>query len=88
MKEIRDDNMKTHVVKLSSWRLANRSSVFCYVSAKECEVIKPKKVYDMDVFGKVEYANDLKLQAIDKFKQKDYVAALELFARAVRDAWV
>ncbi len=81
--EIRDDDMKTHVVKLSSWRLANRSSVFCYVCAEECEVVKPRKLYDMDVFEKVEYANELKQSATIKFKEKDYHGALELFARAI-----
>jgi hypothetical protein len=81
--EIRDDDRQTHVVKLSSWRLANRSSVFCYLSAKECEVIKPYRIYDMDVFEKVEYANDLKQQATAKFKDKDYTGALEMFAKAI-----
>eukprot|EP00531_Pseudo-nitzschia_arenysensis_P003897 CAMPEP_0116151382 /NCGR_PEP_ID=MMETSP0329-20121206/20065_1 /TAXON_ID=697910 /ORGANISM="Pseudo-nitzschia arenysensis, Strain B593" /LENGTH=484 /DNA_ID=CAMNT_0003647987 /DNA_START=114 /DNA_END=1568 /DNA_ORIENTATION=+ len=81
--EIRDDDMKTHVVQLSSWRLANRSSVFCYVCAEECEVVKPRKLYDMDVFQKVEYANELKQSATIKFKEKDYHGALELFARAI-----
>ena len=81
--EIRDDYTKTHVIKLSSWRLANRSYVFCYVSEKDCEVIKFKKLYDMDVFEKVEYASDLKQYATLKFKQKDYHGALELFARAI-----
>lgn len=81
--EIRDDYMKTHVVKLCSWRLSGRSSVFCYVSATECEVMRPKKIYDMDVFEKIEHANELKQQATLKFKDKDYTGALELFARAV-----
>mmetsp|Transcript_17540 Transcript_17540/g.38334 ORF Transcript_17540/g.38334 Transcript_17540/m.38334 type:complete len:489 (+) Transcript_17540:37-1503(+) len=83
VKEIRDDHMKTHVVKLSSWRLDRRSSVICYVSGKDCEVMRPKKIYDMDVFEKVEEANDLKQQATAKFKKKDYTGALALFARAV-----
>ena len=83
VKKIQDNNMNTHVVELSSWRLANRSSVFCYISEKECEVIKPKKVYDMDVFEKVEYANDLKQMATAKFKQRDFLGALELFARSI-----
>jgi hypothetical protein len=37
----------------------------------------------MNVFEKVEYANDLKQQATAKFKKKDYHGALELFARAI-----
>lgn len=81
--EIRDDAMKTHVVKLSSWRLANRSRALCYISAQDCEVVRPKKIYDMDVFEKVDYANLLKQEATTKFKQKDYSGALESFARAI-----
>ena len=81
--EIRDDDRETHVIKLSSWRLASRSSVLCYVSAKECEVINPPPVYEMDVFEKVEYANDLKQMATSRFTSQDYSGALELFARAV-----
>lgn len=81
--KIRDNGTKVHVVRLSSWRLANRSRVLCYVSAAECEVIRPKKIYDMDVFEKVEYANLIKQHATEKFKQKDYSGALGLFAKAI-----
>lgn len=81
--EIRADFPRTHVIKLSSWRLAGRSSVFCYVPAKECEVTRPKEPYEMNVFEKIDHANDLKQQATVRFKEKDYDGALELFARSL-----
>jgi hypothetical protein len=81
--EIRNDDRNTHVVKLSSWRLAGRSSVVCYLSSKECTVMRPYRFYDMDVFEKVEHANDLKKDATSKFSSKDYDGALEIYAKAV-----
>jgi hypothetical protein len=81
--EIRDDSRKTHVIKLSSWRLAGRSSVRCFLSANELQVVRPYRIYDMSVFEKVEHANDLKKEAGNKYKLKDYSGALELYAKAV-----
>jgi tetratricopeptide (TPR) repeat protein len=72
-----------HVVGLSSWRLANRSSVKCYLPADQIEVMRPLRIYDMDVFQKVEHAMDLKQDASKKFTSKDYDGALELYAKAV-----
>jgi hypothetical protein len=81
--EIRHDVRKTHVVKLSSWRLAGRSPVLCYISSSEIKVMRPYRIYDMSVFEKVEHANDLKQQAKSKFSANDYARALELYAKAV-----
>jgi len=81
--EIRNDDRATHVVKLSSWRLAGRASIFCYLTSKECKVMRPYRIYDMDVFEKVEHANDLKKDATLKFVAKNYDGALEIYARAV-----
>ena len=80
---IKNKETETYVVKLSSWRLARRSSVFCYVCAKECKVIQTRRLFDMDVFEKVEHANDLKQQATEKFKKMDYHGASELYAKAL-----
>jgi len=81
--KIRNDDRETHVVKLSSWRLAGRSSILCYLTSKECKVMRPYRIYDMDVFEKVEHANDLKKDATSKFVAKNYDGALEIYARAV-----
>jgi hypothetical protein len=78
-----DDRRTTHAVKLSSWRLAGRSRVVCYLSAKDIEVMRPYRIYDMNVWEKVEHANDLKQEATTKFLGKDFVGALEIYARAV-----
>jgi hypothetical protein len=81
--EIRDDGQRTHVVRLSSWRLAGRSTVKCFVAAQNIQVLRPLRIYDMNVFEKVEHANELKKQATAKFAAKQYAAALELYAKAV-----
>jgi hypothetical protein len=81
--EIRNDSQKTHVVMISNWRLAGRSRVKCFVAARDIQVVKPHKIYDMSVFEKVEHANELKEQAAVKFAVKDWEAALEICAKAI-----
>lgn len=81
--EIRDDDPNTHVIKLSSWRLAGRSSVMCYVSANDIEVMRPYRIYDMSIWEKVEHAEHLKHVATKKFNGKDFPGALEIYAKAV-----
>jgi tetratricopeptide (TPR) repeat protein len=71
------------VVNVSSWRLAGRSTVMCYLSTKSVQVIRPKKVFDMTIFEKVEHAQQLKKQASSKFSEKQYSEALHLYAEAV-----
>jgi len=71
-------------VRLSSWRLADRSTVTCYVNADQIDVMRPLRIYDMNVFQKVEHAMDLKQDAARKFSStKDYEGALELYSKAV-----
>ena len=81
--DIRNDDRRTHVVQLSSWRLASRSKVLCYLSSSDCKVMRPYRIHDMSIFDKVEYANDLKKNAEAKFSLKDFNSALEIYARAV-----
>lgn len=81
--EIRSDSHKTHVVIVSSWRLAGRSRVKCFVAADHIQVVRPHRIYDMDIFEKVEHANSLKQEAAAKFATKDWEAALELCAKAI-----
>ena len=81
--DIRNDDRRTHVVQLSSWRLASRSKVLCYLSSSDCKVMRPYRIHDMSIFDKVEYANDLKKNAAQKFSLNDFNSALEIYARAV-----
>ena len=71
------------VVRLSSWRLAHRSTVTCYLSASQVEVVRPKHAYEMSVVEKVERAVELKQQAAAQFRHKFYREALQTYARAV-----
>jgi hypothetical protein len=74
---------QVYVVRLSSWRLAGRSLVTCYLSLAAMEVMRPKKIFEMSVEEKVEHAMEFKEKATKKFAAKEYGDALELYARAV-----
>ena len=47
--DIRNDDRRTHVVQLSSWRLASRSKVLCYLSSSDCKVMRPYRIHDMSI---------------------------------------
>lgn len=72
-----------HKIQLSSWRLADRSRVVCYVPASQLDVMRPLRIYDMDVFQKVEHALELKQDASTIFAKKDFEGALEFYSKAV-----
>ncbi|CAB9515715.1 expressed unknown protein [Seminavis robusta] len=78
--ELTDDRVK---VELSSWRLAGRSKVHCYLSRSGVQVLRPKLVYEMNVGERVAHAQQLKEQARVAFGQKDYERALTKYALAV-----
>ena len=81
--DIRPDT-STLVILLSSWRLAGRSRVTCYLHPSSVEVVRDKKIYEMSTAEKVEHAQTLKTKAMQQFKSaKDYRTALETFSRAV-----
>lgn len=79
--EIRHDGMA--VVRITSWRLAGRSEVTCYLTINSIQVVKPKRLFEMSVFEKIEFAQKLKDEATAKFSAKEYSAALQLYAEAV-----
>lgn len=70
-------------VLLTSWRLDGRSRVRCFLDSSSVQVVRKKKLYEMDVFEKVERGQQFKSQAGEQFRQKNYPQALELYARAV-----
>ena len=78
-----EEEQKTIVILLSSWRLANRSRVTCYMHPKDVRVVRTKKVYEMTVHERVEEALALKNQAAKDFASKDYRAALQSYAKAI-----
>lgn len=79
--ELRDDNMI--VVRISSWRLARRSVVLCYLNAEAAQVVKPREIFEMNVHEKIEHAQGLKKEAAVKFSGKSYEDALQLYSKAV-----
>jgi tetratricopeptide (TPR) repeat protein len=74
-------------VRLSSWRLASKTSswVTCYLSTEAVQVVGDVKVYEMTVDEKVLYAQAIKEQAAQEFADKDYEGALCTYARAVEN---
>ena len=70
-------------VQLSSWRLAGRSRVLCTMQLQSLQVLRPKLVYEMNVFEKVEHAHGLKREAKALFAAKEYERALTKYALAV-----
>ena len=89
--EIRQNNNNSNtekeedivVVQLSSWRLAGRSRVVCHAKISHVQVVRPKLIYEMNVFERVEHAQYLKDQARQVFLQKNYESALSKYALAV-----
>jgi tetratricopeptide (TPR) repeat protein len=81
--DIRDDGVL--VVRISSWRLAGRSMVTCYLSPDDSnlQVVQPHKIFEMSVYEKVEHAQKIKADAAARFATKEYSEALELYAKTV-----
>jgi len=79
--DIRQD--QTLVVRISSWRLARRSVVTCYLSKGCVRVVQPIPVSRMNIYEKIEHAQDLKAEASVCFTSKRYQEALALYAKAV-----
>jgi tetratricopeptide (TPR) repeat protein len=70
-------------VRLSSWRLAGRSLVTCYLAMDKVQVVRDKKLYEMSVYERVEFAQELKSKTAADFVAKNYSAALHTYASAV-----
>lgn len=71
------------VIQLTNWRLAARGRVTCYLKASSVQVVRARKLYEMTVHEKVEYANQLKQLAGQQFAQKEYAAALLTYSKAI-----
>eukprot|EP00980_Cylindrotheca_fusiformis_P017580 scaffold5517_cov135-Cylindrotheca_fusiformis.AAC.10 len=71
------------VVRISSWRLARRAVVSCSLSADALRVVKPPSVSEMNVHEKIEYAQELKGEAADRFVARNYADALKIYSEAI-----
>lgn len=77
------DNDSIHQVRISSWRLADRNHVVCYLNHNSVRVVRKKRLYEMTVYEKVEYAQLLKHKATAQFGAKSYSEALELYSKSI-----
>ena len=80
---LRSDEQQQLQVLLSSWRLAGRSRVTCFLRTTDCRVVRSHRVYEMSVYERVEYALQKKQEASVQFQQKDYATALQKYAQAI-----
>ncbi|ACI65729.1 predicted protein [Phaeodactylum tricornutum CCAP 1055/1] len=71
------------VVRISSWRLAGRSTVTCHLNKNVVNVVRSKQIYEMSTIEKIEYAQELKQEANRLFSGKRYQDALQFYAKAV-----
>jgi tetratricopeptide (TPR) repeat protein len=72
-----------YVVKLTSWRLTERSTITCYLNKDSIHVLRPKKIYEMNVYERIERGIELKAIATELFRKKLYESALSSYALAV-----
>ena len=79
--EIRSD--QTLVVELTSWKLANRCLVKCYLQPPQTHVVRKKTQAEMDVGERVQFAAELKVQGNNEFAAKLFDSALLSYAKAV-----
>mmetsp|Transcript_16151 Transcript_16151/g.46593 ORF Transcript_16151/g.46593 Transcript_16151/m.46593 type:complete len:532 (-) Transcript_16151:61-1656(-) len=70
-------------IELSSWRLAGRSKVKCFLFPRDVKVVRKKKLEEMNATERVEFAQRQKASAVSVFKEKQYQRALNLYAGAV-----
>lgn len=71
------------VVELTTWRLAQRSTVKCYLDPASVQVVRKKIPSEMDVYERVELGTELKARASKQFGHKMYEPALVTYAKAV-----
>lgn len=79
----KDRSFFKHRVILTSWRLAGRSRVKCYLFPSQVKVVRCKVLAEMNAIERVDFAIKQKQHAGQFFAQKKYNEALQLYAEAV-----
>jgi hypothetical protein len=75
---------QTHiVVHIKSWRLNDRNKVICYLLPQHVHVVRKKTLHEMDVYEKVEQANQFKQDANACFSNQQYEQALVKYEKAI-----
>ena len=93
-----EEDIKTIVVELTNWHLAGRSKVKVYSNISKFlskiptedskskdlfRVVRKKRVFEMNIYERIEHAKELKQKAIPHFVQGEYSKALDLFSTAI-----
>ena len=79
--DVRKDSMLE--VRITSWRLAGRSTVTCYLVPSAVRIVQHRKQHEMTTYEKVDLGQELKQKASVKFAEKNYMDALLLYSKAV-----
>lgn len=74
---------KKFLISLTSWRLANRSLVKCYLTESSFCVVRRKLRREMNAYDKVTYAQNRKKEAAVQFANAEYNPALLSYSDAV-----
>ena len=80
-KQVRE--LLKYEVELTSWRLAGRRKVKCYMYKQALQVVRKKMLSEMNAQERVDFAQRQKASAAKVFKDKQYQHALNLYAGAV-----
>jgi tetratricopeptide (TPR) repeat protein len=83
---VSERQLTKYQVQLTSWRLAGRSTVKCFLfHTPSCpiRVLRKKTLTEMNARERVEFAQRQKSSAIQIFAQKKYQQALNIYAGAV-----
>mmetsp|Transcript_13760 Transcript_13760/g.20888 ORF Transcript_13760/g.20888 Transcript_13760/m.20888 type:complete len:480 (-) Transcript_13760:141-1580(-) len=80
---IEEEILFKYRVLISSWRLAGRSRVRCYLFSSQVKVVRCKTLAEMDAMERVDFATKQKDHAKKFFAEKKYLDALILYAEAV-----
>ncbi len=81
--EKRNQGSMKYRISLTSWRLAGRSRVKCYLFSSQIKVVRKKTVKEMNAFERIDFAMAQKSLASRLFVEKKYGDALTLYAYAV-----
>ena len=70
-------------VQITSWRLAGRSNVNCFLFKDQVRAVRKKTLGEMDVQERIEFAIIQKKSATAIFGEKQYQRALNLYSGAI-----
>lgn len=78
-----EKNLIKYHIQITSWKLAGRSRVKCYLFANQVKVVRKKTLMEMNAEERVEFAMKQKKGASILFAEKKYQTALNVYAGCI-----